>query len=371
MKWSFKVGRIAGIDIYVHATFLILLIWVTASEYLSSHNTQAMFGTLGFVLLLFLIIILHELGHALAARRYGIETKDITLLPIGGLARLVRIPEDPKQELFVALAGPLVNIVIAAALFVGMLLTSGTPTIRDLSFDSSFIVALIVVNVWLAFFNLLPAFPMDGGRVLRALLSLKLPRERATEISVAVGHAMALIFGAIGLFGVRPLFDSNPFLVFIAFFVWIGADAELQQEKVKEYLHGIAVREVMVSDFSKLEPTDSLEDVARRLVPGFQRDFPVLDGNRLVGFVGHDEVVRGLAESGAEASVLDYVRRDFKVVAPSDLLEDVAADWEPGDGPPIAVLVNGDLVGMVTPANVGEHLILLAARRQFPSGSKA
>lgn len=355
VKWSIKIGRIAGIDLYLHATFLILVIWLAVSEYLGGHNVAAMLSAIGFILLLFFIIILHELGHALAARKYGIETRDITLLPIGGLARLEKLPEDPGQELVVAIAGPLVNLVIAAALFVGISIASGPGEVLNVSLEGgNFMARLMWLNVWLAFFNLLPAFPMDGGRVLRALVAMRLSRERATEIAVNVGHFMALLFGLVGIF-------VNPFLVFIALFIWVGADAELQQVRMTAYLHGISVEQVMSRRFETAEASAPLGDLARRIVPGFQTDYPVIDGGRLVGFIGVDELVKGLSEGGPEGLTGRYARREFDTAGPLDLLEEVVSDWQPGSGSVVAVLDGDDLIGIVTPANIGEHVMIRSA----------
>jgi Zn-dependent protease len=218
--WSWRLGRIAGIDVYMHGTFLVLLAWVALSHYLEHHRiVDAVSGVL-FILALFGIVVLHELGHALTARHYGIRTRDITLLPIGGVARLDRMPDDPKQELVVAFAGPVVNVVLAAALFLLMPSTTSPTILGELQQIGDGIVAKLAwVNVGLAAFNLIPAFPMDGGRVLRALLALRMDYVRATNVAAEVGRGLALMFGLVGLF-------ANPLLIFIALFVWAGATAE-------------------------------------------------------------------------------------------------------------------------------------------------
>ena len=227
MKWSWKIGEIAGIGVFVHATFLILVVWIGLSYWQSERSIAAVIEGVGFILALFGCVVLHELGHALAARRYGIATRDITLLPIGGVARLERMPEDPKQEIVVAIAGPLVNVVIAAAIYVGLFISGNVISSEQVTIvGGSFLVSLMLVNVILVLFNLIPAFPMDGGRVLRAVLATKMDYATATQQAAHVGQLIALVFGLLGLF-------TNPFLVFIALFVWIGAAAEASMAQVK------------------------------------------------------------------------------------------------------------------------------------------
>jgi Zn-dependent protease len=225
MKWSWRIGRLAGIALYVHATFVLLLAWVAYREY--SFGIAAVATAFVYIVALFAIVVLHELGHALTARRYGIRTRDIILLPIGGVARLERMPRDPRQELLVALAGPAVNVAIAIMLYVAVRLTGAPPSadlyaVDILASTRAFLYQLVIVNVMLAVFNLLPAFPMDGGRVLRALLAMRMSSyARATAIAARIGRALAVVLGFVGVYEFR-----NPFWVLIALFVWIGAGSE-------------------------------------------------------------------------------------------------------------------------------------------------
>jgi Zn-dependent protease len=250
MKWALSLGRIAGIPVYVHATFALLLGWIAFLHWTSSGSLSAVASGLLFIVALFGCVLLHELGHALAARRYGIRTRDITLLPIGGLARLERMPDRPVQELWVALAGPAVNVAIAAVLFLWLVGTRTLVPLESLSVvGGPFVERLLVVNLFLAVFNLIPAFPMDGGRVLRALLAMRIDYVRATRIAATVGQGVALLFGFVGLF-------ANPFLILIALFVWSGASQESAMVQARSALGGVPVESAMITDFRTLHPSD-------------------------------------------------------------------------------------------------------------------
>src|SRR5687767_1719562 len=260
MKWSWRVGSLAGIALYVHATFLLLLAWVAIGEYQSSRNAVAALSGVLFVVTVFATVVLHELGHALTARRYGIKTRDITLLPIGGVARLERMPRDPRQELVVALAGPAVNVAIAGVLFLWLRLTGGMPAFADSAslgegfLERTFVARLLAVNLWLVIFNLIPAFPMDGGRVLRAILATRnRDYAQATERAARVGKFFALVFGIVGLFVVE-----NPMLVFVALFVWLGAAGEAAAAQTSATLEGVPIQRLMITDVQTVRPSDPL-----------------------------------------------------------------------------------------------------------------
>ena len=252
MKWSIKLGKLLGIDVYLHFTFLLLLAFLGFVYWRATQNVEAALRGVAFIVALFGCVVLHELGHALMARRYGIKTRDITLLPIGGIARLEKMPEKPMQEFWVALAGPAVNVVIAAVLFVGLAATGGFTPVEEISVTGgSFWQRLMVLNLFLVAFNLLPAFPMDGGRVLRALLAMRLGRRRATAIAANVGQGMAILFGIVGFF-------YNPFLIFIAIFVYLGAQAEAGMVEMQSALAGLRVRDAMMTRFRTLAAQDTL-----------------------------------------------------------------------------------------------------------------
>jgi Zn-dependent protease/CBS domain-containing protein len=349
--WSWKLGRVAGIDVHVHATFLILLAWVGVVHYLEHQRVADAARGIVFILALFAVIVLHELGHALTARHYGIRTRDITLLPIGGLARLERMPDDPRQELLVALAGPAVNLVLALAL--GAIVTPGPLTAwPDLAWvGSDFLVKLFWVNVSLAAFNLVPAFPMDGGRALRAVLAMRVDYVRATRIAAHVGQALALVFGLVGLF-------ANPFLVVIALFVWMGAVAEANMVQARSALAGIPVSRLMITEFQTLAPTDTLRRASEHVLSGFQHDFPVRDGDRVVGLLTLGDLVKGLAQRGPDGTVAEAMRAPVELTEASELVDDAYQRLQAAGATTAPVLRDRRLVGLLTAENVAEFLMV-------------
>jgi Zn-dependent protease/CBS domain-containing protein len=356
--WSWKIGRVAGIDVYVHATFALLLAWVAVASYVPRHEAADALAGVAFILCLFAIIVLHELGHALTARRYGIKTRDIILLPIGGVARLERMPDVPRQELLVALAGPAVNVVLAGILF-GAIVATGTPIPQPEEVTpagGNLLVGLFAANIFLAVFNLIPAFPMDGGRVLRALLAMRLEYVRATRIAAEVGKVMALLFGLVGLMG-------NPFLVVIAVFVWVGAEAEAAAVQFRAGLAGVPVGRAMVREFAALAPDAPLAEAARRALDGFQQDFPVVDGGKLVGILSRDALLRGLTEAGPDGRVGGFVRTDFATADPREMMEPAFERLRGGECPVLPVLRGGELVGLLTQENVAELVLIREAVR--------
>jgi Zn-dependent protease len=227
MNWSWKLGAVAGIGLYLHPTFLIVPAYVWLTTLAAGGGAVAAIASIVAVLAIFGCVVLHELGHALMARHYGIVTRDITLLPIGGLARLERMPREPSQELAIALAGPVVNVVIAASLAVGLLLGGGSPVAAML--EGSLVGTLLSANVALVLFNLLPAFPMDGGRVLRAALAMRMPYLRATRLAATVGQVLAVLMGVVGLFG------GNWTLLLIAIFIYFAASGEAQRAELEPF----------------------------------------------------------------------------------------------------------------------------------------
>jgi Zn-dependent protease/CBS domain-containing protein len=360
MKWSLKVGRILGIDVYIHLTFLLLLGFVGLASWLNDRTVAAAAGGVVFFVSLFICVLLHEYGHALAARRFGIATRDITLLPIGGVARLERVPEKPLQELWVAIAGPLVNVVIATGLFLGLQLSGSWQPLSSLSTtQGSLLERLLVVNVFLVLFNLIPAFPMDGGRVLRALLAMRMEYARATRIAANIGQGIAFVFGFIGLF-------TNPMLLFIAFFVWIGAGQEAAAAQMRSSFAGFLVRDAMLTEFKTLAPGNTLGEAARLLLAGSQRDFPVVADGQVAGMLPHTELFKALKEHGESAPVSSVMHRGCEMLDANELLDWAVSHMRPDAGTSYPVLRRGQLVGLLTAENIGEFFMVRAALADRP-----
>jgi Zn-dependent protease/predicted transcriptional regulator len=364
MRGSLKLGTIAGIGIYVHWTFALLIGWVILDNDGAGGGAAAAASRVALVLAIFGCIVLHELGHALTARRYNIPTRDITLLPIGGVARLERMPDVPIQELWVALAGPAVNVLIAIAL-AGLMLALHLVGIRgwEDDFEQSLLLQLLAVNIMLILFNLLPAFPMDGGRVLRALLATQLDYLRATQIAAAVGQGMAVLFAVLaatlGMLG----FGFNPFILFVALFVYMGAREELRMVQMRTAFQGVPVRSAMMTRFSVLAPDDTLGQAADELLAGGQQDFPVVDGSSVVGMIDRAGLLQALAARGRETHIDEIMQRNCPAVQETDMLDKTFRTMRDGACNALPVVRNQELVGLLTLANVGELVMVQSAMR--------
>ena len=317
-----------------------------------------------FVIAVFACVVLHELGHALAARRYGITTPDITLLPIGGLARLSRIPDNPAEEIVIAVAGPLVNVIIAAVLILFQgghfdprrRRRSRTPT-------TGFVDRLVTVNVFLVAFNLIPAFPMDGGRVLRALLAFRLGRRRATEIAARIGQGLAFVFGFLGLM------YGNYILVFIAFFVYLAAAGEAGDATLRDTVRKVPVDRAMVRAFESLGTQATVDDAADALIRTTQREFPVVDGaGRLRGFLSRDAMIKAMKATGPATPVLDVMTRDVPTVRSGQSLELALRLMQEGAAAEVGVIGdNQRLIGYVSRENLAEFMMVEDAEAGEPA----
>jgi stage IV sporulation protein FB len=354
MSWSITIARVAGSEIRIHLTFLILLAWFAISGYVEGGAAAAL-DTVLFVLAVFACVVLHELGLAVAARRYGITTPDITLWPIGGIARLSRIPENPAEEIVIAVAGPLVNVVIAAllaVLFHGRFDVHSAAAIENPG--AGFVARLVTVNVILVAFNLIPAVPMDGGRVLRALLAFRLGRRRATEIAARIGQGLAFLFGFWGLI------SGNAMLVFIGIFIFLAAAGEAGQASMRTVASGVAVDRAMVRSFESLGTRATVDDAADALIRTTQREFPVLDAaGRLRGFLSRDAMIRAMKATGPATPVLDVMTRDVPTVRAGQSLELALRLMQESSAPEIGVLDDQErLIGYVSRENLAEFMMI-------------
>lgn len=354
MRWSLKILEVSGIPIRVHLTFFLLFVWI---GFASASVGASIPMNILFISVVFACVVLHELGHSLVAQRFGIRVQDITLLPIGGVARLERMPEKPRQEFLVAIAGPLVNVLIAGALYALIRAQGDFGRLEGVSaLTGPFLLRLWLTNVFLVAFNLLPAFPMDGGRVLRALLAQRIGFLRATQIAARVGQGMALLFGLWGLFG-------NPLLLFIALFVYMGAEQEASLAQMRAAFQNVPVQSAMVTEFRSLSPSDPVGVAVERLLSGSQQDFPVVEADRVVGIVTRSDLLRVLAERGPAAVVRDIMRADVETVGPFEMLDRVLTRMQASGIPMVPVVYGGRLLGLLTMENVGEFMMVQAALR--------
>ncbi len=362
MGWSFQIARIRGISIKVHISFFLILI-------LGAVQWGGMTGTIGgalygvvLMILLFTCVTLHELGHSLVAVHFGIPVREITLLPLGGVSLITRNPDKPIQEMLIAIAGPLVNVVIAAILFValggfggvdllngrGLLLNMGKPSL------TSMLLWLLAANVSLVVFNLIPAFPLDGGRFMRALLAMPLGYRRATRIASIVGQVIAL---GIGIFG---LVDGNFILILIAVFVFFGAGQETATADSKTVLTTRRVGDAYNKNALTLVVGDRVSKVVDYLLTSHQPNFAVMQGSNLLGIVTRDDVLRALATSTIDLYATEIMERDVLKVESSKTLQDVSETMAQNGKRVVAVYDNSNYLGLVGIEDISEAFTILA-----------
>ena len=358
MKWSLSLGRIAGIKVFIHWTFLILIGWIVIQSARQGQSSTQILWTLAFLTGIFVCVFLHEMGHSLTARRYKINTRDITLLPIGGLARFENLPEDPKQELLVALAGPAVNLVIAALIFLGLsttgLLDPEALELTEIN-GSNFLYLLLSANLILAIFNLVPAFPMDGGRAFRALLSFKFPRVKATRIAAGLGQILAIAFVFIGLF-------YNPILLLIGIFIFLGAQAESSFAQTRDLLLGYRVADVTMEEYKTLSTEDPLSRAIDLLLDGQSTRFLVKEQEDVVGTLNRNEMVRALSDEGRNVAIGKVMNRDLMYLDADMDLKDAFMKMQRHKHDLVLVNRNGYLTGVLDLENIQEFIMLRGAR---------
>lgn len=359
--WSLKIGRVGETQVRVHTTLILLIAWYAWSGWREAGPSGAA-DQIAFLVLLFLSILLHEFGHIFAARHYGIGTPDVLLTPIGGVARITTLPEQPRHELVIALAGPAVTFVIALGL-AGVIASQGELRPYTDFARLSLLESLCVTNIILLLFNLIPAFPMDGGRVLRALLAMRLGALKGTRIAARVGQVVAVGFALLGLQG-------NPMLLLIAFFVFFGAQAELQVVQLRDQAVTQTAARLTTTDVRVLAPGRRLEDVLALFAHGQQSAFPVTSpAGELLGILTRDDVLHGVATLGLDAPVADAMMppRDEQVVrAESDLLAAAQQLFASGREALPVVDADGRFVGLLTVAHVTDVLLV----RPLQTGSR-
>jgi len=370
MKLSIKLFRVFGIDVRVHATFIFIVayfayVWGALQK--PGGVWGALYGVL-LVILLFALVVIHELTHARVAQHYGVKVKNITLLPIGGLASMEEIPEEPRKELTISIAGPLSNLVISAVMLAllplvvdwGSLSVSGL--FGTLIFERSFAGAylyILVANAFLALFNLLPAFPLDGGRVFRASLTFRMGRARATRIAVLAGQALAVAMAVYGFLG------GGIILILIAIFIFFGAQGEGSQGEVQRVLASLRVKQVVNPRVHVARRGQTLGDLAARLFHTYQEDFPVLSGHgELEGILTRDRLIAELGKHGPEYPVAEAMRTDFPAVGLDDPVTDALQRMRARGFKAVPIVERGVLVGMLSLEDITEVYSLLSAGGQ-------
>lgn len=361
MKYILTIGRPFGIRVSVHWTFLLIIAWVIFIDIQQGFKVQQIIYSVVFILFIFLCVVIHELSHSLAARRYGIPTRSITLLPIGGVADLQKMPEQPKQELVVSIAGPLSNLFIALVLWVTLSLT-GNFQVATTDFTAitrdNFLIVLTFANLLLALFNLLPAFPMDGGRVFRALMAMYMSREKATYAAMNMGKVFAFILAVWGVF-------VNPFLIFIAIFIYIGAQREYEQVKYNSVLTGYKVKDVLMHEYNTVREDDTLQKAVDILLDGPQQRFIVVDeGNRVKGILTRNNIIQGLSEQGNELKIRQVMLTDVTSFQPDDSLEEAFQKMRQENITMAPLVKEGHLMGVIDLDNINEFIMVRSALRR-------
>lgn len=359
--WSLAIGRVAGIQLEVHVTFAVLFGWVAMVMIDRGHEWSEAIYALGLIVAAFVTIFLHELGHALTARAFGIRTLDIQLTPMGGMSNLEKHAEKPRHELLIALAGPAVSLAIAGALFLVVRASGKSMAFADLrSLDADPLSQLMWLNLVVALYNLLPIFPMDGGRALRAGLSFVMAYPKATRITARLAQLGSIPLALAGAKG-------NLIYVLTAVWIWMSAERELKDVRTRATLQAFSIRDVMVKDPVTLQLDDTLKVAASTFVSTFQSEFPVMQGDSVAGVIGFDELIEGLATRGETAAVREAMRRDPEGVdidsQPADALQRLRELEEDTDHV-LMVLERDRLVGVLPTSNLKQLLKVEKALRR-------
>ena len=359
-QFSISLGKPFGIPTSIHWTFWLLILWIIYSNASQGQSGAETLWYVAFVFAIFTCVVLHELGHALAARRYGVQTRSITILPIGGVASLEKIPEKPKQELVVAICGPLVNVIIAAGLWAFLSMTGnlnlGVENVEEMTHinGENFLMALLMVNIMLVVFNMIPAFPMDGGRVLRAILAMSTSRVKATEWAVNIGKIFALLFVFWG-------FSANPFLIFIALFIFLSAQAELEHVRSEDYLGDYRLKDVLMKDFTLLEASAPLSQAIKVLLNGQEQRFLVSKGQDIIGYLTKNDIISGLTSFNDQVPLEKIVTPGVTWLKADEPIKNVRAKMIQENVFIMPVGSPEKLLGIVDLDNINEFLLIQGA----------
>jgi Zn-dependent protease/CBS domain-containing protein len=360
MKSSLYMGRYFDIKIFLHWSFLAFLLWIAFSNY--KNGWSNIFWTLTYVISVFACITLHEFGHALVARRFNIITRDVTLYPIGGVASLEKMPEKPMQEMAVALAGPAVNVAIAFMLLPFVNVTEiwqeDLSKMKDINAET-FIPTLFTVNIILVLFNLIPAFPMDGGRIVRALLSIKLSRSKATRIAATLGQIFAVLLILEG-------FSGNPMLIIIGFFVFLSAEGEARYVKQQEILRGLKVGDATMKQYPKLNSSETISEAVDTLLDSTYKRFLVMENDKVVGLLTDESIIKAIGEKGETARIGSIMQPNPTILNHDISLEEGLLKLNEGAGF-LPVQKDGNIIGVLDTENVLELLLVRQMRAKKAS----
>ena len=357
MGWSFTIGRIAGTAVRLHFTFLLFLAWIGIADYIAGGPAVAL-DSLAFIVLVFACVTLHEFGHILMGRHFGIATPDVILSPIGGIANMEKMPEKPMQELLIAIAGPLVNVAIVLLLVVLFGITFAGLSGLDFA-TATLAERLALVNVSLVLFNLVPAFPMDGGRVLRALLAMRMGPRKATAIAARIGQGFAFVFVLLGLF-------YNPMLMLVGVFIYVAAGSEQQESAFSGFASRLNVKDAMEPQPIILQQQAPLSEAVDHLLRTPQRDFPVVDGNNAVtGFLDREAMLLGLSKHGPDTAIATVMRASLPLPPDMSLVEAFTVLRNRGVRAETVIDASGRIAGILTLENIGEMMMVEKARPGF------
>ncbi len=356
-RFSIPLGSPFGIKISIHWTFGFLIAWIVLVSVNQGLEVYQILMQIVFVLTIFVCVVLHELGHSLMAIRLGGKVESITLLPIGGMANMSEMPEKPREEFLVSAAGPLVNVVIALLL---MLYMSWIHPVSpdDMEFEAitfqNFPVMLLAANLFIVAFNLIPAFPMDGGRLFRSALAMKMSRLQATSIAKDIGQIFAIIFIIAGIF-------VNPFLIIIGIFVLLGAKGEHEMIKYQDILNQYTVEDVLKTDYQALDADETIGQAAEKLVHISDRGFVITSEGEFAGLLTKNDIIKGLNERGREIAVKEFMDSDVPSVRSSDSLFEVYKDMRRNQHEIVPVKAGDNFKGVLELENINEFLLIKKA----------